>query len=297
MSEDDFFSEKKPWSRIKDAILGSYMSPYFAKISKLPHKILIIDAFAGPGKFDDNSPGSPLIICQAAERYAAGKYEAIFINSDKDHHNQLNSILSHANYHNAKAIHGDSREVLREIRPRLAEPLTVFLYLDPFGVKVVSFDLIRPFIKRNPNYSTEILINLQAPILHRLAARNAFQEDPDSDDVHRSHKTLSRVLGGDDWKAHMLVDGLKARERENRVVNDYRSLLSSTNYLIYTGACPIQESRAKRAKYYMIFASRHIASMKLFNDEMLKAFAKHMHEQEFSETLFFRNELGNMARS
>jgi len=287
MSTDDFFSAKRPWSRIKDAILGSYMSPYFAKLSKNPHhNFLIIDAFAGPGSFDDGSPGSPLIICEAAEKYAYGRYEAVFVNLDEDHHLQLQSTLEEANFRHAKAIHGDSRDVLRKIHIRLNEPLTIFLYMDPFGLKDVSFDLIRPFIERNPQYSTEILINLQAPVLHRLAAREKFLENPDSQDIRRYHETLSRVLGGEYWKEHMFSGDLEAREREEKVVAAYRSLLSSTNYLIYTGACPVQESRRSRAKYYMIFASRHIDAMKLFNDEMLKAFEQYMNKQEFAETLF-----------
>lgn len=287
MSEEDFFSSKRPWSRIKDAILGSYMSPYFAKLSRVPNrKFLVIDAFAGPGRFEDGQPGSPLIICQAAEKYARDNYEAIFINIAEEHHQKLSSILQRANFRNAKAVHGDSRDVLREIHSRLDEPLTVFLYMDPFGLKETSFDLMRPFIERNPDYSTEILVNLQAPALHRLAARDAFSENPDSETIRSFHRTLSQVLGGDYWKRPMLHDELPAREREETVIRGYRELLSSTNYLRYTGACPIQQSRSSRAKYYMIFASRHLDATKLFNDEMLKAFEQYMNKQEFGDTLF-----------
>jgi len=286
MTQDNFFASKRPWSKIKDAILDSYMSPYFAKLAHSTDKFLIIDAFAGPGKFEDGSSGSPLIICQAAERHAKDRYEAIFINLDEDHHQTLSAILQKSGYHNAKAIHGDSRDVLRDIHARLKEPLTIFLYLDPFGISPVSFDLIKPFLERDPRYSTEILINLQAPVLHRLAARNAFLENPNSEEVLTFHETLSNVLGGDYWRKTMLAEGLQAREREETVVKGYRSLLSHNKYLKFTGACPIQDSRLSRAKYYMIFASRHMDAMKLFNDQMLKAFEEHMNRQEVEKTLF-----------
>ncbi len=287
MTTEDFFSNKRPWSKIKDTILGSYMSPYFAKLSRVQNrKILIIDAFAGPGRFEDGQPGSPLIICQAAERYAKNNYEAIFINLDESHHEQLSAILKQANYHGAKAIHGDSRNIIKQLHSRLDEPLTIFLYMDPFGLKDASFDLIRPFIERNPDYSTEILVNLQAPALHRFAARKAFLENRNSEQVNGFHTTLSQVLGGDYWKQPMLYEQLSARKREQQVVEGYCSLLSSTNYLIHTGACPVQESRDRRTKYYMIFASRHIDATKLFNDNMIKAFEQHMNNREFSDTLF-----------
>jgi three-Cys-motif partner protein len=70
---DDFFKGKRPWSKIKDRILNSYMSPYMAKVNQRGQPILVLDAFAGPGRFDDGQPGSPLIICQAAEKYAKGR--------------------------------------------------------------------------------------------------------------------------------------------------------------------------------------------------------------------------------
>ena len=72
---DDFFEGKRPWSVIKDEILGAYMSPYIAKVNRLKRRILLIDGYAGPGVFDDGSAGSPLIICQAAERFAKGNYQ------------------------------------------------------------------------------------------------------------------------------------------------------------------------------------------------------------------------------
>ena len=286
MPHEDFFTGKRSWSTIKDAILGSYMSPYFANVKGLPHRILIIDAFAGPGKFEDGSPGSPLIICKAAEKYARGRYEALFVNKERDHHEQLTRILEKFGCQGARAVLGDSRDVLRDMRERLSKPLTVFLYLDPFGVSEISFDLIRPFIDRRQDYSTEILVNLQMPIVHRLAAREAFRSNPNDSTVRSNHETLTSVLGGDYWKPIMLEGSLEAKEREKRVVEGYRSRLSSTGYLRFTGACPVQQSRTSQTKYYTIFASRHIKSTLLFNEAMLKAFESHMSKQEFEGTLF-----------
>jgi len=87
--EKTFFQGKRPWSKIKDQVLGSYMPGYLAKVAMLGKPILLIDAFAGPGKFDDDSIGSPLILCNAAEKQAKNQYRAIFFNRDSAHHEQL----------------------------------------------------------------------------------------------------------------------------------------------------------------------------------------------------------------
>lgn len=57
-----FFKRKRPWSKYKDLILDYYLGPYLAKIARLGKPIAVVDCFAGPGKFNDNQRGSPLII-------------------------------------------------------------------------------------------------------------------------------------------------------------------------------------------------------------------------------------------
>jgi len=83
-TENEFFKGKRPWSKIKDQVIGNYLVPYLNKISKLREKIVIVDAFAGPGIFDDGSRGSPFIICDIAEKQVPGEYLGIFANRDKE---------------------------------------------------------------------------------------------------------------------------------------------------------------------------------------------------------------------
>lgn len=92
-TENEFFKAKRPWSRIKDQVIGSYLVPYLNKVSKLGQKIVIVDAFAGPGIFVDGDKGSPLIICDIAEKQVLGEYLGIFANRDKESHKKLEMAL------------------------------------------------------------------------------------------------------------------------------------------------------------------------------------------------------------
>src|SRR4249920_586648 len=69
-SSDEFFEGKRRWSEIKDEVLGNYMTPYLAKVNTRGQPILLIDGYAGPGIFEDGAAGSPLIICDKAEKWA-----------------------------------------------------------------------------------------------------------------------------------------------------------------------------------------------------------------------------------
>ena len=73
-TDDQFFEVKRPWSKIKDQILGAYLKPYLAKVKQLGKPIVLIDGFAGKGRFRDGSDGSPLIMCKVADQMLGGRY-------------------------------------------------------------------------------------------------------------------------------------------------------------------------------------------------------------------------------
>jgi len=289
-AEEDFFKGKRPWSKIKDAVLRGYLPPYLAKVAKLGHQIILIDAFAGPGIFEkekgEDRLGSPLIILQLAERYVHGKYQAIFMNSNINHHKKLKSAIENFGPKEAiKPRYGKAQELLDEVKKVLTNQ-TLFIYLDPFGLKDLEFRFIEPFLQRNISYSTEIVINISMPTLHRLATRRVHQNGKQSERSKRLNETLTKVLGGDYWKESMWDDSLIPEEKEVKVMDKYRELLH--RYLPYSGSCPVREKTKRRVKYFITFCSRHKDALLLMNDFMCKAYFRTMHEIEYKGTLFER---------
>jgi len=283
--EDVFFEGKRPWSVIKDQVLSSYMSPYLAKVKWLKKPILLIDGFAGPGVFEDESAGSPLIMCQAAEQFAKGNYSAFFFNKKPEFHEKLTSILKKGGWLGpATPLLGDTTKLL-PIIPDILGDQTVFLYLDPFGPTGCPFNLIEPFLTRNNSYSTEIVIMMHMPIVHRLAARNVVDAGGGNEPlIQKYHQIMTDTFGGDYWKGIMLSPKLTAEEREFQLIEAYRKRLAG--YLPYTGFCPVREGEGDRVKYFIVFASRHPDAMLLMHDAMIKAYFKRMHQDAYAGTLF-----------
>src|ERR1035441_10836024 len=91
--ESSFFDGKRPWSRIKDRVLGAYLPPYLRKLQRLPQPIVVVDCFAGRGKFSDGTPGSPLIICQQIKAHAPNRATAYFVNKRLAHHEALSHTI------------------------------------------------------------------------------------------------------------------------------------------------------------------------------------------------------------
>jgi three-Cys-motif partner protein len=281
-TDNYFFKGKRSWSIIKDRVLARYMPPYLSKVSRLGFPILLIDCFAGKGKFDDNTPGSPLIMCQMVEKHANGKGRCIFVNKNNSHHKALLKLLdTFVQKKIAFPIHADSQSLLREAGSK--KKFTVFAYLDPFGLKGCEFDVIESLLRRAG--STEILVNLNMPVLHRLAACKAVSDGRASAaQIQRFHRVLDEVLGGDYWKKYMFNSRLSREDKEKMVVKEYMEKLKA--FLPYVGSCPVRERDGAVTKYFIIFCSRHPDGITLMNEMMCVAYNDYMHEvslKEFNE--------------
>jgi three-Cys-motif partner protein len=277
-TEDTFFEGKRPWSVVKDQVIGCYIKPFTRKVAQFSRPILIIDAFAGPGVFDDGEPGSPLIICNSASGVNA-PWQAIFINRSKQHHDRLRSILEKGNWlFHAFPYLGDSTEFLRERVKSLTDE-TVFLYLDPFGLKGFDFRTIIPYLERErAGYRVEVVVNMSMPTLHRLATVQAVKEGKQDDpQVKALNDTLSNALNGDWWKEIMWTEA-ESYVKEAAVMKRFADRLS--NYLTYTGYCPVRETAGAAVKYYITFASGHPDALEIMNDCMVHAYEKYIFQAQ-----------------
>ncbi|MEW6376420.1 MAG: three-Cys-motif partner protein TcmP [Thermodesulfobacteriota bacterium] len=282
-TENEFFKAKRPWSKIKDKVIGNYLVPYLNKVSKLGEKIVIGDAFAGPGIFDDGSEGSPLIICKIAEKQVPGKYLGIFVNRGEESHTKLGEVLKkYIDEKKAITILGKAQDLLEKLKGIVGNA-TLLIYLDPFGLKGCEFRLLEPYLGRDKRFSTEIIVNMSMPTLHRLSTPDAIREKRITTRTKKLNQTLTDILGGEYWKEIMWSD-LPPVEKEKKIVEKYVSLLNQ--YLPFAGFCPVRERIGKSVKYYMIFASRHPDALLLMNDIMYKSYFKTMHEIQYKDTLF-----------
>lgn len=257
--------------------------PYLRKVSKLGHKIVIVDAFAGQGIFEDGSKGSPLIISEIAEKQVPGRYVGIFVNKDRVSHEKLkNALKKYIESKKVIPILGSAQDLLKELK-NIVGNATLLIYLDPFGLKGCDFKLLEPYLGRDKRFSTEIIINMSMPTLHRLSTFKAVKESKINPRTEKLNQRLTDIFGGEYWKQIMWSD-LPAEEKERKIVEKYVNLLKQ--YLPFAGFCPVREKLGRRVKYYIIFASRHPDALILMNDIMYKAYFETMHKIQYKGTLF-----------
>jgi three-Cys-motif partner protein len=284
----DFFQSKKPWSIYKDMILSYYLKPYLPKVCSLGKPVVLVDCFAGPGRFEDGSDGSPLIIAKAIRQANKEKSaSAIFIEAKKKYYCRLqDSVKDYKEI--CRTVNGSFEESAREIA-RIARNKTIFVYIDPYGIKPLRFDTLSG-IYRNIAYgsSVEVLLNFNASSLvrqGRAALRYAQQDDAEEElDRTMVPDDIDAIAGGDYWRKIVTSDTTFS-QMEEEIVSAYMKLMRQ--YFAEVCGYPIKEKYEHTVpKYRLLFGSRNDDAYILMNDAISNARDKFLGRQCVEGRLF-----------
>lgn len=293
----DFFTEKREWSKYKDMILGYYMTPYLPKVCSMGRPVVVVDCFAGAGRFQDGTDGSPRIIANAVKAWAdKGKnVKALFVEEKKKLFCQLQENVREFGPL-CQLVHGTFESSVAEIH-RLARTHSVFVYIDPYGLKPLKFALLASIYRHlSSGRSVEVLMNFHAASLARngRAALGLTQKEmPEDDDVDEfedevkntmSPEEVDEIAGGDYWRKIVSSD-LSFPEMGQVCVEEYMKGMAR----YFNGVCcyPIKERYAHKVpKYWLLFGSRYPGAMVLINDAVCRARDRFLNKECVENMLF-----------
>ena len=268
LSKDNrnFFSEKKPWSKVKDELLECYLNPYFQKIFQTHRPTIYVDCFAGKGKFDDGSKGSPLIALEIIDKRTNTftNVKAYFIESN--YADDLRKNLER--YPCAEVLQGKYEDQIEEILSGKSN-CNVFLYIDPYGIKSLNQKFLASLSNRFA--SIEILLNFNSWGFLRFACKvlkvmiNSENEEFFTDLIERDESeniklesTLNDIAGGDYWIdiVEKYRDGkISFYQAETVFTKEYCDHLRMVYRYVLN--MPIRIEEHKPLKYRMIHATNH----------------------------------------
>lgn len=282
----EFFLKKREWSIIKDELLAYYLKPYFTKILNAG-SLLYIDCFAGAGKFEDGQIGSPLIALNALNEAIKIKQrdcdvtlcfiEAYYQNLLKE------NISSHHLFKKAKIYGENFKEHILEIIDS-NKKRNLFLYIDPFGIKYLSFKIIDEICAIEDISSKEVLINFNSFGFFREACRRKkltqkkikeleefLDADMLEDDELDDNKMLNEIIGSNLWEdiidkfSHNQISALEA---EKMISELFRKRLNKN--FQYVLDLPIKNKSKNIPKYRMIFGTNHADGCEIMYDDISK---------------------------
>lgn len=171
-ANESFFVRRKAAAAFKHGILARYPRVFAAKAGSVVEggRVVFLDGYAGAGRYDDNSPGSPLLFVRAARSTPQRSVRAIFVERDPQRYAALCTVLDEADpTHSVPRIvrPGDLGEHLGELVPA-ARGAALFVFLDPFGTALDLTRLRTDLLGRRGRAPTEVLLHFSVSTIARF---------------------------------------------------------------------------------------------------------------------------------
>ena len=294
---DNFFAQKRSWSKLKDEILISYLTPYLTKISYTHYPITIADCFAGKGIFDDGQLGSPLYIAQAINDFLqknTSKVDVQGVFIEKKYIKELQKNL--CSFEECRLIDSDYENwVTMFVNANRDQRRNLLLYVDPYGIKHLPFHHFREICSLELN-SFEILLNFNSFGFLREGCRllnlRDFESNDDSDvyeqDEANSVPRMNAIANGSYWQ-ELLAEyskgaiSMTAAERNfsEAYINEMKTIFR------YVVNIPIKAKRSHLPKYRLIFGTNSEDGLLLVADKMSRTWTDFVERERKGQQLLF----------
>ncbi len=162
-SNDEFFASRRAAAAFKHGLLRRYPVVFAGKAGSITSgRVVFLDGYAGAGRYEDGSPGSPLLFVQAARSLAQLRrtVTAVFVEQHPDRCAQLREALAEVDaaevdYH---TVEGDLGLQLPGLLSAAAGS-ALFAFLDPFGTALDRQQLRSDLLDRSGRAPTEVLLH------------------------------------------------------------------------------------------------------------------------------------------
>lgn len=164
-----------PHTVAKHELLKLYLQRWFPILNSRHGRIIYVDGFCGPGRYNGGEPGSPIVVLNVAANHIktlTGDVVFLFIDERLDRVEHLQSeikALGLPSNFNIKVYNAKFDEKLKAILDRIDQgnaPLApTFIFVDPFGFSGVPYELIRRALEKP---RCEVLVTFMADSINRF---------------------------------------------------------------------------------------------------------------------------------
>ena len=287
-----FFKAPQAAAVLKHGILRRYLPVFVTKTGSNASEVVYLDAYAGPGLYDDGTPGSPALAVQTARAVAGSRSST--------------SLVGHLIERNKKSVtklvdllgddfswvvyQGEVEEWMPEILHGLAPATPLFAFIDPFGLPI-SFSTLLDILRRGGRRSgygrvggaaTEVLLNFSIPGINRVGGQLTGRgTNPKWLRARDSMVAkMDAVLGGDWWQAIWRSDD---PDRVELILEGYkdRILEGSDGWAIFD--MEVSDRWKGPPSYHLLMLTQHPDGIWAFNEAISSAseeYRKFCHEHE-----------------
>jgi three-Cys-motif partner protein len=265
MADASFFDESRLQSQIKSRIVTKYFWAW-ANVIKSTAKlregrIAYMDLFAGPGKYNDGTPSTPLLVLQKAIEDADLREMLVTVFNDKDpaNANTLRQTIDHIP--GVEKLKYNPRVENEEIGQAIVDTfretslIPTLLFADPWGYKGLSLALINSVLQ---NWGCDCVFFF-----------NYNRINPGlNNEVVREH--MNDLFGEE--RAGTIRDqleGLQPDERETVIIEELSQALKKSG-VTYVLPFTFKNEEGTRTKHHLIFGSKHFKGYEMMKGIMAR---------------------------
>lgn len=270
-----FFESKHAAAVLKHAILDGYVIPFASKTGSTSRgkRVVIMDGYAGAGRYEDGEPGSPALIANAARKLPDRAIECYFVEKDQHTFEQLREVLAvEGDGIRWEAWKGTAEQHLDKVLTR-ADGVPLFLFLFPYGLGP-AFDKVAEIFGRRPGGqwtpATEVFFRVDAGGVRRIrGVHHSEKEFPARGGQLRSLDTLA---GGTWWRDENdpTLDSEQYLEWFfGRYLDRLCAALGCSGWLT-----DVMQKPEHQSAYYMVFLTRHPDGVEVFGEALSRGLGK-----------------------
>jgi three-Cys-motif partner protein len=236
--------------KVKHILFEKYLHAWIPILGRYEAKIAYIDGFAGRGKYNDGSYGSPILAIKAFQdvaNYSSVKgiiFICYFIEQNKDNHDNLLKVLEEDIGEDVNdnikccVINGTFDTIINQILDEADDKIIpTFFFIDPFGFTGVPFTTIKRILSIP---KTEIFFNFMVRDVNRFLS------------IPNQESNMNSLFGCDDWKKYINLTGQK---RQNALRDLYIRQLIDNKLAKYVWPFKICEDTRCATLYYLLHAT------------------------------------------
>jgi len=265
---DNFFDEQSEQSKIKTILVTKYFTVWARimrssqrKYPRQSQKINYIDLFAGPGRYKSGKPSTPIEILNIAisDDDLSQSLVTLFNDSCSDYVAQLESEISdlegidRLRFQPSVSNSAVGIDIANEFKRRKLNP--TFFFIDPFGYKGVSLELIYSVVK---DFGSDCILFFNY---------NRVNMGINNPSVYGHMCELLGQGRVDELKEK--VDGLDSEAREFTVVNEMVEAIKGlgARFVLPFG---FKNEDGARTSHHLLFISKHPLGYGIMKDIMAK---------------------------
>jgi three-Cys-motif partner protein len=292
-----FFGQRNAQAVLKHGVLTRY-AHYFAGRagSATAGKVAFIDGYAGAGRYEDGSPGSPLLLASQADRATmlGRDVKLALVEPDDARRTQLGASLSHHGVNADQLLGSTFQEVAGGLLDRY-ERHAVLLFVDPFGLAIARDTLEQILRRSNRSQPIDVLYHFSLSSVARMGRSGVM----DVQGSQQSSEQLDVALGSLDWRSRfMWATGPGApTEAALEVAYEFGASVAASAGVRATGI-PVRQHPDHLPQYLLILLSRDDRAHWDYADQAGKAHVDWLHhcdEQEYRAFIKADEEHGVMS--